>query len=40
MDSKYSKTSDPHRPILNLADKINLNDKFFYQILIIQINLN
>ena len=24
MNSKNSKTSDPHRPFLNLADKINL----------------
>ena len=30
MDSEYSKTSDPHRLILNLPDKINLKrtDKY------------
>ena len=30
MNSKNSKTSDPHRPLLNLADKINLkrSDKY------------
>ena len=30
MNSKNSKTSDPHRPLLNLTDKINLkrSDKY------------
>ena len=30
MNSRNSKTSDPHRPLLNLADKINLkrSDKY------------
>ena len=31
MNSKNSKTSDPHRLLLTLADKINLKtDKYFY----------
>ena len=30
MNSEKSKTSDPHRPLLNLSDKINLkrSDKY------------
>ena len=30
VNSKNSKTSDPHRPLLNLTDKINLkrSDKY------------
>ena len=27
-NSKYSKTSDHHRLLLNLTDKINLSDKY------------
>ena len=30
MDSKNSKTSDPHRLLLNLTDKINLKIKYKY----------
>ena len=28
MNSKNSKTSDPHRLLLNLTDEIDLKDKF------------
>ena len=37
MNSKNSKTSDPHRPVINIADKIDLkrSDKLLYQILTI-----
>ena len=33
MNSGNSKTSDPHRPLLNLLDKINLKRKDKYVVL-------
>ena len=30
MNSENSKTSEPHRPLLNLADKINLKRSDLY----------
>ena len=37
MNSKNSKTSDPHRLVINIADKIDLkrSDTLLYQILTI-----
>ena len=41
MNSKSSKTSDPHRLLLNLADKIDLKgkDKYIFYICFISFHL-